>query len=131
MGTAARDLSGGEKAWLLMGLTAFDKPNLLILDEPTNHLDIDSRSALIEALNVFEGAVILISHDHHLLKATADRLWLVHDGTVRSYDGDLEDYRALILGGSKRETRAAETPRPHRRPNSAGLPPGVGRNWLL
>ena len=110
MGTAARDLSGGEKARLLMGLAAFDKPNLLILDEPTNHLDIDSRAALIEALNAFEGAVILISHDRHLLEATADRLWLVHDGTVRSYEGDLEDYRALIVGGSKRESRASETP---------------------
>ncbi len=110
MDTAARDLSGGEKARLLMGLAAFDKPNLLILDEPTNHLDIDSRAALIEALNAFEGAVILISHDRHLLEATADRLWLVHDGTVRSYDGDLEDYRALILSGSKRDSRASEAP---------------------
>ena len=108
MDTAARDLSGGEKARLLMGLAAFDKPNLLILDEPTNHLDIDSRAALIEALNAFDGAVILISHDRHLLEATADRLWLVDDGTVRSFDGDLEDYRSLILGGSKRASKAAE-----------------------
>ena len=108
MDTAARDLSGGEKARLLMGLAAFDKPNLLILDEPTNHLDIDSRAALIEALNAFDGAVILISHDRHLLEATADRLWLVDDGTVRSFDGDLEDYRSLILGGSKRAAKAAE-----------------------
>ncbi len=108
MDTAARDLSGGEKARLLMGLAAFDKPNLLILDEPTNHLDIDSRAALIQALNAFDGAVILISHDRHLLEATADRLWLVDDGTVRSFDGDLEDYRSLILGGSKRAAKAAE-----------------------
>ncbi len=108
MDTAARDLSGGEKARLLMGLAAFDKPNLLILDEPTNHLDIDSRAALIEALNAFDGAVILISHDRHLLEATVDRLWLVDDGTVRSFDGDLEDYRSLILGGSKRAAKAAE-----------------------
>jgi ATP-binding cassette subfamily F protein 3 len=75
--TAAKDLSGGEKARLLMGLAAFEAPSLLILDEPTNHLDIDSRNALIAALNDFEGAVILISHDRHLIEATADRLWLV------------------------------------------------------
>jgi ATP-binding cassette subfamily F protein 3 len=101
MDTAAKDLSGGEKARLLMGLAAFDAPNLLILDEPTNHLDIDSRNALIAALNDYSGAVILISHDRHLIEATADRLWLVNDGTVTSYDGDLDDYRSLIVGGPK------------------------------
>ncbi|NRP71087.1 putative ABC transporter ATP-binding protein YheS [Ensifer psoraleae] len=101
MDTAAKDLSGGEKARLLMGLAAFDAPNLLILDEPTNHLDIDSRNALITALNDYSGAVILISHDRHLIEATADRLWLVRDGTVATYDGDLEDYRSLIVGGPK------------------------------
>ena len=85
METAAKDLSGGEKARLLMGLAAFDAPNLLILDEPTNHLDIDSRHALIEALNDYTGAVILISHDRHLIEATVDRLWLVKDGTVTNY----------------------------------------------
>ncbi|MCF3641506.1 ATP-binding cassette domain-containing protein, partial [Rhizobium sp. TRM95111] len=99
MDTAAKDLSGGEKARLLMGLAAFDAPNLLILDEPTNHLDIDSRKALIAALNDFPGAVILISHDRHLIEATVDRLWLVRDGTVTSFDGDLEEYRTLIVGG--------------------------------
>ena len=76
-----------------MGLAAFEGPNLFILDEPTNHLDIDSREALIHALNDFPGAVILISHDRHLIEATADRLWLVKDGTVKPYDGDLADYR--------------------------------------
>ena len=106
MDTAARDLSGGEKARLLMGLATFDAPNLLILDEPTNHLDIDSRQALVRALNEFEGAVILISHDRHLLEATVDRLWLVRDGTVRSYDGDLEDYRSLIVSGGKPAQKA-------------------------
>ncbi len=107
MDTPAKDLSGGEKARLLMGLAAFDAPNLLILDEPTNHLDIDSRRALIEALNDYQGAVILISHDRHLIEATVDRLWLVKDGTVASFDGDLEEYRTLIVGGPKpREEKA-------------------------
>ncbi|WFS01879.1 ABC-F family ATP-binding cassette domain-containing protein [Rhizobium tumorigenes] len=101
METAAKDLSGGEKARLLMGLAAFDAPNLLILDEPTNHLDIDSRNALIQALNEYSGAVILISHDRHLIEATADRLWLVKDGTVMNYDGDLEDYRNTIVAASR------------------------------
>ncbi|CAN7164908.1 ABC-F family ATP-binding cassette domain-containing protein [Pararhizobium sp. LjRoot255] len=101
METPAKDLSGGEKARLLMGLAAFEAPNLLILDEPTNHLDIDSRNALIEALNEYEGAVILISHDRHLIEATVDRLWLVKDGTVANYDGDLEDYRNTIVQNSR------------------------------
>jgi len=101
MATAAKDLSGGEKARLLMGLAAFDAPNLLILDEPTNHLDIDSRRALIEALNDYEGAVILISHDRHLIEATVDRLWLVADGTVKTFEGDIEDYRGLIVQSGK------------------------------
>lgn len=110
MNTAAKDLSGGEKARLLMGLSAFDGPNLFILDEPTNHLDIDSREALIMALNDFPGAVILISHDRHLLEATADRLWLVKDGSVNPYDGDLEDYKTLVTGvsGDRREKREAD-----------------------
>lgn len=110
MNTAAKDLSGGEKARLLMGLAAFDGPNLFILDEPTNHLDIDSREALILALNEFPGAVILVSHDRHLLEATADRLWLVKDGSVNPYDGDLEDYKTLVTGvsGDRRERREAD-----------------------
>ncbi|KPF41956.1 ABC-F family ATP-binding cassette domain-containing protein [Rhizobium sp. AAP43] len=102
METAAKDLSGGEKARLLMGLAAFHAPNLLILDEPTNHLDIDSRKALIEALNDYEGAVILISHDRHLIEATVDRLWLVNNGTVTSFDGDMEEYRNLIIASARR-----------------------------
>lgn len=110
MNTKAKDLSGGEKARLLMGLAAFDGPNLLILDEPTNHLDIDSREALMVALNDYSGAVILISHDRHLIEATADRLWLVKDGTVSSYDGDLSDYRTLVTGGQsdRREKKEAD-----------------------
>lgn len=107
MDTPAKDLSGGEKARLLMGLAAFDAPNLLILDEPTNHLDIDSRRALIEALNDYPGAVILISHDRHLIEATVDRLWLVKDGTVTNFDGDLEEYRTQIVGGPKAKEEKA------------------------
>jgi ATP-binding cassette subfamily F protein 3 len=110
MGTPAKDLSGGEKARLLMGLAAFEGPNLFILDEPTNHLDIDSRESLIEALNDFPGAVIVISHDRHLIEATADRLWLVKDGTVHPYEGDLSDYRQEIVGNAadRKERREAE-----------------------
>jgi ATP-binding cassette subfamily F protein 3 len=109
MNTAAKDLSGGEKARLLMGLSAFEGPNLFILDEPTNHLDIDSREALIRALNDFPGAVILISHDRHLIEATVDRLWLVRDCHVAPYDGDLSDYRQLVTGSvDRREKREAE-----------------------
>ena len=110
MATKAKDLSGGEKARLLMGLSTFEGPNLFILDEPTNHLDIDSREALMMALNEFPGAVILISHDRHLIEATADRLWLVKDGTVAPYDGDMADYRQLITGGAsdRRERREAD-----------------------
>jgi ATP-binding cassette subfamily F protein 3 len=99
METPAKDLSGGEKARLLLGLATFTGPNLMILDEPTNHLDIDSREALVMALAEYKGAVILISHDRHLLEASVDRLWLVADGTVRPFDGDLSDYRTLVLDG--------------------------------
>lgn len=101
MMTPAKDLSGGEKARLLMGLATFHGPNLLILDEPTNHLDIDSREELVHALNGFNGAVILIAHDRHLIEATMDRLWLVRGGEVKPYDGDLEDYRSLVLSDSR------------------------------
>ena len=95
--TPAGDLSGGEKARLLFSLIGFHKPHLLVLDEPANHLDIDSRAELIKSLNAYEGAVLIISHDRNLLEAVVDRLWLVDKGTVSSYDGSLEDYRALQL----------------------------------
>lgn len=110
MNTPAKDLSGGEKARLLMGLASFDGPNLFILDEPTNHLDIDSRRALIDALNEFSGAVIIVAHDRHLLEATVDRLWLVSNGSVAPYEGDLSDYRSQITGGQsdRRERREAD-----------------------
>jgi ATP-binding cassette subfamily F protein 3 len=95
--TSTGKLSGGEKARLLFALATFQGPHLLILDEPTNHLDVDSREALVRALAEYEGAVILISHDRHLIEASADRLWLVKDGTVRPYDGDIDAYRAQLL----------------------------------
>ncbi|MBX4931735.1 ABC-F family ATP-binding cassette domain-containing protein [Rhizobium bangladeshense] len=110
MATAAKDLSGGEKARLLMGLAAFHAPNLLILDEPTNHLDIDSRRALIEALNDYNGAVILISHDRHLIEATVDRLWLVNGGTVTTFEGDMDEYRDLIVSSGKRKEEKPQAP---------------------
>ncbi|MCB1521488.1 MAG: ABC-F family ATP-binding cassette domain-containing protein [Hyphomicrobiaceae bacterium] len=106
--TKCENLSGGEKARLLLAVTAFNAPHLLILDEPTNHLDIDSREALIHALNEYEGAVILISHDRHLVEATADRLWLVKDGTVKSYDGDIESYRAELIADRVQRNRSED-----------------------
>ncbi len=106
MDTPTADLSGGEKARLLLGLTAFEGVDLLILDEPTNHLDIDSREALIRSLNDFSGAVIIVSHDRHLLEATVDQLWLVADGTVRPYEGDLDDYRRGISGTANQKSKA-------------------------
>ena len=106
MDTPAKDLSGGEKARLLLGLATFDGPHLLILDEPTNHLDIDSREALVMALNDYQGAVVLISHDRHLVEACADRLWLVANAQVMPYDGDMDDYRRLILQGPEAAEKA-------------------------
>ncbi|MGA8903174.1 ABC-F family ATP-binding cassette domain-containing protein [Bradyrhizobium sp.] len=103
--TLVRNLSGGEKARLLLGLATFFGPNMIILDEPTNHLDIDSRAALAEAINEFPGAVIMVSHDRYLIEACADRLWVVADRTVTSYDGDLDDYRRTVL--SARGAQAA------------------------
>jgi len=94
---AVATLSGGEKARLMLGIATLSGPHLTILDEPTNHLDIDSRAALIEAINDYAGAVVLISHDRHLIDACADRLWLVADGTVSPFAGDLADYGAQVL----------------------------------
>jgi ATP-binding cassette subfamily F protein 3 len=104
----ARDLSGGEKARLTLALATHEAPHLLILDEPTNHLDIEAREALAEALNEFPGAVVLISHDWHLVELVADRLWLVADGTARSFEGDLEDYRQLLLAPKNVDAPARE-----------------------
>ena len=100
--TKAGSLSGGEKARLLLGLATFYGPNMIILDEPTNHLDIDSRAALAEAINEFPGAVIMVSHDRYLIEACADRLWVVADGAVTSFEGDLDEYRRDVLSARSR-----------------------------
>ncbi|GHB03643.1 ribosomal protection-like ABC-F family protein [Modicisalibacter luteus] len=101
--------SGGEKARLALALVAWQKPNLLLLDEPTNHLDLEMREALTEALAGFEGTVIIVSHDRHLLRATVDEFWRVADGTVAPFDGDLEDYRAWLKARLESERREART----------------------
>jgi ATP-binding cassette subfamily F protein 3 len=104
-------LSGGQKARLSLLLATIDAPHLLILDEPTNHLDIESREALVEALTAYSGAVILVSHDMHLLSLVADRLWLVKDGRVEPYDDDLEAYRRLLLSNdTPKEPKAKAKP---------------------
>ena len=107
--TPAEKLSGGEKARLLMNLIAFDGAHLLILDEPTNHLDMDSRAALMDAINAFPGAVIIITHDRSLIESCVDRLWLAADGTVKPYSGDMDDYRRELLQG---EAKAKDKSKP-------------------
>ncbi|MGM0584793.1 MAG: ABC-F family ATP-binding cassette domain-containing protein [Pseudomonadota bacterium] len=115
--TEVARISGGQKARLMMLMAADEAPHVMVLDEPTNHLDIDSREALAQALAAYRGAVILISHDPHLVDSVADRLWLVKDGGVQPFDGDMEDYRRLLLserGGGGRvaaETRERKAPR--------------------
>ena len=101
-------LSGGEKARLTLALIVRQRPNLLLLDEPTNHLDIEMREALTEALQDYDGALIVVAHDRHLLRATVDELWLVHEGRVDPFDGDLDDYRAWVLSGQARATAASD-----------------------
>jgi len=118
--TRAENLSGGEKARLLLALASFHGPHLLILDEPTNHLDVDSRESLVRALMQYQGAVILISHDRHLIEACCDRLWLVENSTVRSYDGDMDSYRELAL--SRRNTQKAGKKRKRSRADLAEKP---------
>ncbi len=103
--TAVGRLSGGQKSRLSLLIATLDAPHLLILDEPTNHLDIESREALVEALTAYGGAVVLVSHDMHLLSLVADRLWLVNGGHVRPYDDDLEAYRALLLSGDREKKK--------------------------
>ena len=99
--TTVANLSGGERARLLLNLVAMAQPHLLILDEPTNHLDIDSRRALLDALNDYEGAVILITHDRSLIELVADRLWLTADGRIKPFAGDMDDYARFVLDRAK------------------------------
>jgi len=107
-------MSGGEKARCALALIAWARPNLLLLDEPTNHLDLETREALTVALSSFDGALILVSHDRHLLRAATDQLWLVHDGRLATFDGDLDDYAALVLA-SRRDAAAPVAPKDARR----------------
>ncbi|WP_170524078.1 ABC-F family ATP-binding cassette domain-containing protein [Ruegeria arenilitoris] len=107
-------LSGGQKARLSLLIATIDAPHMLILDEPTNHLDIESREALVEALTAYSGAVVLVSHDMHLLGLVADRLWLVSDGTVKPFDGDLEAYRQMLLARDKPPAREKPAAKPKR-----------------
>jgi ATP-binding cassette subfamily F protein 3 len=106
--TLVKSLSGGEKARLLLGLATFAAPNMIILDEPTNHLDIDSRAALAEAINDYPGAVIMVSHDRYLIEACADQLWIVADQKVTTYDGDLDDYRRMVLSARGMRTNSRD-----------------------
>jgi ATP-binding cassette subfamily F protein 3 len=124
--TKVESLSGGEKVRLSLGLIAHAKPHALILDEPTSHLDIDSREALIHAVNAYTGAVMLITHDVYLAEACADRLWLVKDGHLRQYDGDLSEYRTLILSADRRQSKGAA----REAPASKSKPVGPSRFTL-
>jgi ATP-binding cassette subfamily F protein 3 len=110
--TTVADLSGGERARLLLNLVAMAAPHLLILDEPTNHLDIDSRRALLEALNDYEGAVLLITHDRSLIDLVADRLWLAADGHIKPFSGDMDDYAKFVIDRARAGARAPSQVRP-------------------
>ena len=105
--TKISSLSGGEKARLLFALMTVAKPHILLLDEPTNHLDMDSRQALAEAINAFEGAVVLISHDPYIIELTVDRFLLVEKGRVAPYDGDMDDYRDHLLNSAANQRATA------------------------
>ncbi len=109
--TEVGKLSGGERARLALGLITRDAPHMLILDEPTNHLDVDAREALIQALNDFSGAVVIVSHDRHMLEMTADRLVLVDSGTAKDFDGSIDDYIAFVLSKAPAGERASSEPR--------------------
>ena len=107
MDTLVKNLSGGERARLLLGLITFGGPGMLILDEPTNHLDIDSRDALTQALNDYTGAVLIISHDRHLIEATVDKLWIAQNGTIEEFDEDLDSYQRMLTSGKDKPAKSA------------------------
>ena len=125
--TTIGNLSGGEKARLLLALVTREAPHILLLDEPTNHLDIDSREALVRALNEYEGAVILVTHDPHLIELTADRLWLVAKGTVRPFDGDLEEYNRYLANERKQDKANERGDRPNGGENDRRKSKGGGK----
>jgi ATP-binding cassette subfamily F protein 3 len=108
--------SGGEKARLTLALLVARRPNLLLLDEPTNHLDIDMRHALTVALQGFEGGLLVVSHDRHLIKTVADTLWLVADGKLKEFDGDLDDYQQWLKSRAKAGQAAESKPKTAKRP---------------
>ncbi len=110
MSEETRRFSGGERRSVL-ALIVWQRPNLLLLDEPTNHLDLDMRQALTEALIDFEGALVVVSHDRHLIRSTTDDLYLVHDGKVEPFDGDLEDYQQWLSDSQKQESQSGEAPK--------------------
>src|SRR5690242_341956 len=110
MDTLVKNLSGGERARLLLGLITFSGPGMLILDEPTNHLDIDSRDALVDALNEYTGAVLIISHDRHLIEATVDKLWIAQNGTIEEFDEDLDSYQRMLTSGKDKPGKNAAPP---------------------
>jgi ATP-binding cassette subfamily F protein 3 len=107
MDTLVKNLSGGERARLLLGLITFTGPGMLILDEPTNHLDIDSRDALVDALNEYTGAVLIISHDRHLIESTVDKLWIAQNGTVEEFDEDIDSYQRMLTSNKDKPVKAA------------------------
>ena len=137
---AVGTLSGGEKARLVLAMLVWQRPNLLLLDEPTNHLDLTTREALGMALNEFEGTVMLVSHDRALLREVCDEFWLVTDGAVKPFDGDLDDYQKWLLEQSREASReqskgdkvkrkrdaAAPAPVAKASPAPPGLPPRGG-----
>ncbi|MFN3310244.1 MAG: ABC-F family ATP-binding cassette domain-containing protein [Thermomonas sp.] len=120
---AIDNFSGGEKARLALALLAWNKPNLLLLDEPTNHLDLEMREALAEALSDFDGAIVMVSHDRHLIGLVCDQYWRVHDGIVEPFDGDLDDYAAWLR--SRPGSENPKTPVPKAAPVAAAPPPPV------
>jgi len=125
--TKVENLSGGEKARLLFALMSREEPHVMLLDEPTNHLDVDAREALVQAMNAYEGAVILVSHDSHLIELTCDRLLLVEDGCCETFDGDMEDYKRLLLdkrrgsasGGKNKDSGKASKKKESRKDRAA------------
>jgi ATP-binding cassette subfamily F protein 3 len=118
--------SGGEKARLTLALLVARQPNLLLLDEPTNHLDIDMRHALSVALQSFEGGMVIVSHDRHLIKTVADSLWLVADGKLKEFDGDLDDYQQWLRSRGKCGSADANKTAPKRAPKNAAKPGSKG-----